>query len=116
MSQAPDSDIDHLTTQLRRFRDERDWGQFHQPKDLAIALSVEASELLELYLWKSSEDANVARVREELADVFAYALLLADRLGLDVREIVEAKLCLNAAKYPVEQSRGSNRKYTELGS
>ena len=116
MSQAANSDIAVLTAQLRRFRDERDWGQFHQPKDLAIALSVEASELLELYLWKSSEDPNPDRVREELADVFAYALLLADRLGLDVREIVEAKLRLNAAKYPVNKSRGSNRKYTELGS
>jgi NTP pyrophosphatase (non-canonical NTP hydrolase) len=116
MAQVPDSEIADLTAQLRCFRDERDWGQFHQPKDLAIALSVEASELLEVYLWKTSEDAKVDRVREELADVFAYALLLADRLGLDVREIVQTKLRLNAAKYPVEQSRGSNRKYTELGS
>lgn len=116
MSQPPPSDIVDLTAQLRRFRDDRDWAQFHQPKDLAIALSVEASELLELYLWKSSGDASPERVREELADVFAYALLLADRLGLDVREIVEAKLQLNAAKYPVDRARGNSRKYTDLDS
>ena len=75
------AEIAVLTEKLLRFRDDRDWGQFHNPKDLAVALSVEASELLERYLWKAPSDADPAKVKEELADVFAYAFLLADRYG-----------------------------------
>jgi NTP pyrophosphatase (non-canonical NTP hydrolase) len=110
----PGSEIALLTEKLRRFRDERDWGQFHNPKDLAVALSIEAAELLERYLWKSSTEADPAKVREELADVFAYAFLLADRYGWNVTEIVTEKMARNAEKYPVEKSKGSVRKYTEL--
>lgn len=99
---------------LRQFRDERDWGQFHNPKDLALALSIESSELLEVFLWKQPEDADVEKVKEELADVFAYALLMADAYGLDVEKIVLDKIEKNGKKYPVNKSRGSAKKYNEL--
>lgn len=112
----PESEIAVLTERLIRFRDERDWGQFHNPKDLAVALSIEASELLERYLWKAPNDADPAKVKEELADVFAYAFLLADRYGWNVTEIVTEKIARNAEKYPVAKSKGSAKKYTELGS
>jgi NTP pyrophosphatase (non-canonical NTP hydrolase) len=103
-----------LTQLLVDFRDARDWGQFHNPKDLALALSIEAAELNEAFLWKKSEEADMDKVREELADVFAYAFLLAHRCGLDVEEIVKAKVTKNEEKYPVEKSKGSAKKYTEL--
>ena len=103
-----------LTEKIIAFRDERDWKQFHNPKDLSIALSIEASELQEVYLWKSSEEAQVDKVKEELADVFTYALLIADHYKLDVSEIVSAKLQRNAEKYPIEKSKGSSKKYDEL--
>ena len=102
-----------LTKLLTDFRDERDWAQFHNPKDLAVALSIEAAELLEVFLWKPSEEADPRRLREELADVFAYALLLAERLDLDVEGIVREKVALNRQKYPVMKSRGSATKYNE---
>jgi NTP pyrophosphatase (non-canonical NTP hydrolase) len=108
------SDISLLTEKLVAFRDERDWGQFHNPKDLAAALSIEASELLECWLWKKSEDADLSKVREELADVFAYAFLLAERCKLDVTEIVLEKIQKNGAKYPVETSKGNAKKYNQL--
>ena len=108
------SDISVLTEKLVAFRDERDWGQFHNPKDLAAALSIEASELLECWLWKKPEDAEMAKVREELADVFAYAFLLAERCGLDVQEIVLEKIAKNELKYPVTKAKGNAHKYTEL--
>jgi NTP pyrophosphatase (non-canonical NTP hydrolase) len=108
------STIQELTKKLILFRDERDWGQFHNPKDLAIALSIEASELLEAFLWKTSEDADPEKISEELADVFAYALLLADRCNLDVHKIVEEKILKNSLKYPVGLSKGSAKKYNEI--
>ena len=108
------SDTRAIVAALREFRDERDWEQFHNAKDLAIALSVEANELLEIFLWKSAQEAELSRVKEELADVFAFAFLLADKYGLDVREIVQEKLAKNRLKYPVEKSKGSAKKYDEL--
>jgi NTP pyrophosphatase (non-canonical NTP hydrolase) len=108
------SDLKDLTSSLLKFRDERDWAQFHNPKDLALALNIEAGELLESFLWKSSEQADVGQVKEELADVFAFALLLADRYGFDVKQIVLEKIAQNALKYPVEKSKGVAKKYTEL--
>ena len=108
------SKIDKITEELRQFRDERDWAQFHNPKDLAIALSIEASELLELFLWKPAEQADSDKIKEELADVLAYALLLADKYGLDVAQIVQDKIAKNKVKYPVEKARGSAKKYNEL--
>lgn len=108
------TEIDKITEELRKFRDERDWAQFHNPKDIAIALSIEASELLEVFLWKSAEDADVNSVKEELADVFAYAFMLADKYGLDVSRIMQDKLAKNKLKYPVAKARGSAKKYNEL--
>jgi NTP pyrophosphatase (non-canonical NTP hydrolase) len=99
---------------LLKFRNERDWEQFHNPKDLALAINVEAGELLELFLWKNPEEANKEKIREELADVFAYAFLLAEKYNLDIREIVLEKIQKNAQKYPVEKSKGSAKKYNEL--
>jgi NTP pyrophosphatase (non-canonical NTP hydrolase) len=107
------SDIEELQARILRFRDERNWAQFHTPKDLAMCLSVEAGELLELFLWKGSEDPDLPRVSEELADVLYSALLLAAHYKIDVRTAVIDKLEQNAAKYPVETSWGSNKKYSE---
>ena len=99
------------------FREERDWGQFHNPKDLAISISLEASELLEAFQW-SGTDLEVASKRdemvEELADVAIYCIYLADALGVDLADAINAKIKANAEKYPVEKSRGSSRKYTEI--
>lgn len=108
------SEIKNITEKLIAFRDERDWAQFHNPKDLAVALNIEAGELLEAFLWKNAEDADAEKVQEELADVFAYAFLLADKYDLDVSEIVHNKIKLNAAKYPVEKAKGTAKKYDEL--
>ena len=111
------SEIRELIDLLESFRDERDWAQFHDSKNLALALSIEAAELNELFLWKKdgeSEAVDKQRLREELADVFAYALMLAGRHGLDVSQIVKDKIALNAKKYPVESSRGSSAKYTKI--
>jgi NTP pyrophosphatase (non-canonical NTP hydrolase) len=106
--------MNEIIDALKQFRDERDWKQFHNPKDLSLALSIEASELLEVFLWKSAEEADVQKVREELADVFAYAFLLADAYQLDVKEIILDKIARNKEKYPVDKARGSAKKYTEL--
>lgn len=108
------NDIIEITEALLKFRDERDWAQFHNAKDLALALNIEAGELLEAFLWKPSEQADVDIVKEELADVLAFAFLLADKYGLNVKQIVLEKIEKNALKYPVEKSRGSAKKYTEL--
>jgi NTP pyrophosphatase (non-canonical NTP hydrolase) len=107
-------DMQELTQVLVDFRNARDWEQFHNPKDLALALSIEAAELNEAFLWKKPEEADMEKVREELADVFAYALLLANSCGLDVNEIVKAKVAKNELKYPVDKSKGSAKKYNEL--
>lgn len=106
--------MEEVIKQLKLFRDERDWKQFHNPKDLSLALSIEASELLEVFLWKSSEAADIEKVKEELADVFAYALLLANAYDLDVEKIVLDKIERNKEKYPVSKSKGSAKKYNEL--
>ena len=108
------SEIKNITETLLRFRNERDWGQFHNPKDLSIALSIEATELLELFLWKKPEDANIDKVKEELADVFAYALLIAEKYKLNVEDIVLEKIKKNAEKYPIEKSKGKSDKYDQL--
>ncbi len=99
---------------LIKFRNERDWEQFHNPKDLALAINVEAGELLELFLWKDSCEADKEKVKEELADVFAFAFLLAEKYGFDVKEIVLEKIKKNAEKYPVDKAKGTAKKYTDL--
>jgi hypothetical protein len=108
------SDIKTITKALTNFRNERDWEQFHNPKDLALAINVEAGELLELFLWKNAADANKEKIKEELADVFAYAFLLADKYQFDVKEIILDKIQKNAEKYPVEKAKGTAKKYNEL--
>jgi NTP pyrophosphatase (non-canonical NTP hydrolase) len=107
------SEIRDLQERILRFRDERNWAQFHTPKDVAMCLSVEAAELLEVFLWKAPDEADPERVREELADVLYSALLLAAHYEIDVHKAVVDKLAKNAEKYPVETSWGSNKKYTE---
>ena len=106
--------MEEVLQRLRQFRDARDWKQFHNPKDLALALSIEASELLEVFLWKRPEEADEEKVREELADVLAYALQLADTYGFDVREIVFDKIQKNERKYPMEKSTGPAEKHNDL--
>ncbi len=106
--------MEEIVDALVQFRNERDWDKFHNPKDLTIALSIEANELLEQFLWKNPDEANLEKVKEELADVFAYAFLLADRLKLDVKQIVLEKIQKNAIKYPVEKSKGNAKKYNEF--
>ncbi len=107
-------DLQILIDKLVEFRNDRDWEQFHNPKDLALALSVEVGELLELFLWKQPSEANKERVKEELADILAYALLLAEKYQFDVKEIVLEKIMKNAEKYPVEKAKGTAKKYNEL--
>ncbi len=117
---ASSSGLMELRDALRRFCAERDWDQFHTPKNLATALSVEASELLEHFQWLTdAESANLdaaqrGEVREEIADVLLYLVRLADRLDVDLLAAARDKLALDARKYPVDKSRGSRRKYTEL--
>lgn len=107
-------DLDVIIKKLIEFRDARDWSQFHNSKDLAVALSIEASELLELFLWKGNEACDKERLKEELADVMMYSLLLAEKNDLNVIEIMEAKIKKNNEKYPVDKAKGTAKKYTEL--
>lgn len=109
--------LEEITKLLTDFRDARDWQQFHDSKNLALALSIEAAELNELFLWKKDEESETVdqeKLKEELADVLAYALLLADKHQLDVLEIVAEKVAKNAAKYPVDKAKGTAKKYNEL--
>lgn len=108
------TDLEEITQALLKFRNERDWEQFHNPKDLALAINVEAGELLELFLWKNAENANKEKVKEELADILAFSFLLAEKYSLDVKQIVLDKMRLNGEKYPVDKSKGSAKKYNEL--
>lgn len=103
--------------QVLKFRDERNWKQFHNPKDLAISISLEAAELLEVFQWSAEDvwcEKKKDKVREELADVLNYCILMADTCGLDLDEIIQEKVRKNAEKYPVEKAYGSKEKYTEL--
>lgn len=106
--------ISIITQELKKFRDERDWAQFHNAKDLALAINIEAGELLELFLWKKAEEANTEKVKEELADIFSFAFLLADKYDFDVKQIILEKINQNATKYPVNKAKGSAKKYDEL--
>ena len=111
------NDIQSLIEELVRFREARNWKQFHNSKDLALAISIEAAELNELFLWKSieeSEQVDQNKLKEELADILAFSLLLAVKHGFDVKEIVLEKIQKNNEKYPVEKSKGTSKKYNEL--
>jgi len=105
---------------IRKFRDDRDWKQFHDPKNLAVSISVEAAELLEIFQWMTGEQAaqhaarNKERVSDEIADVAIYLIELADIVGIDLAAAIDAKLDKNAKKYPVEKARGVSTKYTDL--
>jgi NTP pyrophosphatase (non-canonical NTP hydrolase) len=111
------NDLNYLINELQTFRDDRNWDQFHNSKDLALAISIEAAELNELFLWKSieeSEKVDKSKLKEELADVLAFSLLLAGKHGFDVREMVLEKIRKNNEKYPVEKAKGTAKKYNEL--
>ena len=113
-------ELESLIATLRQFARERDWEQFHSPKNLACALAVEAGELLEHFQWLPEEQSRelpaekMAQVAAELADVFLYLLQLSDTLGVDLISAAEQKIVANAAKYPVDRSRGNSKKYTDL--
>ena len=117
---AMDLSLDILTAALRRFAAERDWDQFHSPKNLAAALTVEAAELLEHFQWLTEEQScnldagKRTAVGQEMADVLLYLLQIADKLQIDLIAASHEKLRLNAVKYPVEQARGTSAKYSEL--
>ncbi len=107
--------IDKSTVEkILKFRDDRDWKQFHNSKDLALALSIEASELLEIFLWKKDEDFDKDKLEEELADVLMYGLLLANKNNIDINDIILKKLQRNNEKYPVEKAKGKSNKYDDL--
>lgn len=109
--------MDELIEKVIHFRDERNWKQFHDPKDLALSISLESSELLELFQWKSSQqaiDSNYSDMRDEIADILIYTLTLAHDLNIDVREAILQKINKNAEKYPIDKSKDSSQKYTAL--
>lgn len=111
------TDFNDLVKEINKFREERDWQKFHNAKDLSISISLEAAELLENFQWKNSENAlekNRSNIEDELADVFMYSIMLSEELGLDVIEIIGKKLNKNAVKYPVDKSKGNNKKYNEF--
>ncbi|MBC5625813.1 nucleotide pyrophosphohydrolase [Clostridium sp. NSJ-49] len=97
---------------IRKFREDRDWSQFHTPENLAKAINIEAGELLEHFLWDNN--FNKKEVCEELADVMVYCLHMADSLGVDIEDIINKKMDKNEKKYPVEKAKGNSKKYTEL--
>ena len=100
-----------------KFRDDRDWKQFHNPKDLAISISLEAAELLEVFQWSGediSDEGKLDKIKEELADVVNYCVLMADACNLDLDTIVREKITVNEEKYPVEKAKGKSDKYSEL--
>ena len=108
---------DETIQRVLQFRNDRDWRQFHTPKDLAISMSLEAAELLEVFQWSGTDlecRDKLGKIREELADVLSYCILMADVCGLDLDEIMNEKITKNEAKYPVEKARSNAAKYTEL--
>ena len=115
-------DIIELQERVIEFRDERDWAQYHNPKDLAISLSLEAAELLEIFQWKDAEEVEAVkssagsreRIKEELGDILIYALNMCDSVGLDPTDVILSKLKINEEKYPVEKAKGSAKKYTKF--
>ena len=108
---------DETIKQVLKFRDDRDWKQFHNPKDLAISISLEAAELLEVFQWSGvdvSNNGKLDKIKEELADVVNYCILMADACNLDLDEIVQEKVKRNSEKYPVDKAKGSSKKYNEF--
>lgn len=108
---------DNTMKKVNNFRDDRNWRKFHNEKDLAISISLEASELLELFQWKSSKEVTGPKrqqIKEELADVLIYSYMMADNMDFDIDEIMSEKLKMDSEKYPIKKSFGNNSKYTEL--
>lgn len=111
------SELEQLREKILQFRDERNWQQFHNPKDLALSLSLEASELLELFQWKTSDEAvekNLDKMKDELADVLIYAILFANETGIDISSAIVEKIYKNNLKYPIEKSYSNKAKYTSF--
>jgi NTP pyrophosphatase (non-canonical NTP hydrolase) len=111
------TEFEEITQALVKFRNDRDWEQFHDSKNLALAISIEAAELNELFLWKQkpeSEQVDPEKIKEELADIFAFGFLLANKHGFNIKEIVLEKIGRNNLKYPVDKARGTATKYNEL--
>ena len=114
------SDIKQLTEKIKKFRDERNWKQFHNPKDVALSLVLEATEVLEHFQWKNQEEieeylkSNKEAVGEELADVLYWVLLMSHDLGIDIKKMLEKKIKKNQEKYPVKKSKGKHTKYNKL--
>ncbi len=114
------SDLADLTERIRAFRDARDWMQFHNPKNLACSIVIEAAELLEHFQWKTPKEsaahviASKDQISTEIADVAVYVIELADNLGIDLHAAILRKMAINEAKYPVEKAKGSAAKYTDL--
>lgn len=113
-----ENSLDRQTVEkILKFRDDRNWKQFHTPKDLALSICLEATELLEVFQWSGSDvsaEGKTEKIREELADVINYCVLMADVCGLDMNEIVAEKLAVNERKYPADKAYGNKAKYTEL--
>ena len=114
MKNIQHNDFEEIATRLRQFSHERDWEQFHDAKNLAHGLAIEVAELNECFLWKHTEEADPAKVEEELADVLLYAVMLADKYGFDIKDICMKKIERNAQKYPVDKARGNAKKYNQL--
>ncbi len=114
------TELSKIQEKILAFRNERDWAQFHDPKNLAEAISIEAGELLENFLWKTTEQSRnlspeeLKNVKEELADIFIFLTYLSEEYKIDLFKEVESKIAQNAAKYPVEKAKGSAKKYTVL--
>ena len=115
-----DDDLKSITEKIIKFRDERNWAQYHDPKNLSQALGIEAAELQEIFLWKTPEESrnlsakDIARVKEEIADVFIYLTYLCHEFEINLFDAVSKKIEKNSVKYPIEKSKGSNKKYDEL--
>lgn len=107
----------NINEEIEKFRIERDWKKFHNEKDLAISISIESNELLELFQWKDSHEVvenNIEGIKEELADILIYSYMLANNLNLDINAIIKNKLEINRGKYPIEKSFGNNKKYNDF--
>ena len=108
------TELQQIIERIKTFTKERDWEQFHNAKDLALALSIEASELNECFLWKSADQGNIEKIKDELADILIYAILFSDKYNFDLKELIIKKLEKNEQKYPVEKAKGNAKKYTEF--
>ncbi len=109
--------FEEATLKALSFREERDWSQFHNPKDLAISINLEAAELLEIFQWSGTDlsaASKTSEIKEELADVVIYCIYMADKLGINIADAISEKIDTNNKKYPVEKSKGNSKKYTNL--